>query len=60
MTLIDLSRPMLERAKERVGGATSGRITTIQGDIRQIPQCFLAVDGEKHQADRQKQRSREP
>ena len=30
-TLIDLSQPMLDRARERVGGVTSGRITTIQG-----------------------------
>src|SRR5438046_2438983 len=36
VTLIDLSQPMLDRAKERVGRATSGRITTIQGDIRAI------------------------
>jgi tRNA (cmo5U34)-methyltransferase len=35
-TLIDLSRPMLDRARERVGRATSGRITTIQADIRDV------------------------
>jgi tRNA (cmo5U34)-methyltransferase len=35
-TLIDLSQPMLDRARERVSRATSGRITTIQGDIREI------------------------
>lgn len=35
-TLVDLSRPMLDRATERVGRATSGKITTLQGDIRQI------------------------
>lgn len=35
-TLIDLSRPMLDRAGERVGRATAGRITTIQGDIREV------------------------
>ncbi len=35
-TLIDLSQPMLDRATERVGRATSGRITTIQGDIRDV------------------------
>jgi tRNA (cmo5U34)-methyltransferase len=34
--LIDLSRPMLDRARERVGRATSGRITTIQADIREV------------------------
>ncbi|MBY0523038.1 MAG: class I SAM-dependent methyltransferase [Gemmataceae bacterium] len=35
-TLIDLSQPMLERARERVGPATTGRVTTIQSDIREI------------------------
>jgi tRNA (cmo5U34)-methyltransferase len=36
VTLIDLSKPMLERAKERIGQATAAKITTIQGDIREI------------------------
>src|SRR6202453_3806935 len=36
VTLIDLSKPMLDRAKERVSQATSGRITTIQGHIREV------------------------
>ena len=35
-TLIDLSQPMFDRARERVGQATAGRITTIQGDIREV------------------------
>jgi tRNA (cmo5U34)-methyltransferase len=35
-TLIDLSQPMLDRARERVGRATAGRLTTIRGDIREI------------------------
>lgn len=35
-TLIDLSQPMLDRARQRVSQATTGRITTIQGDIREI------------------------
>ena len=35
-TLIDLSRPMLERARERVSQASTGRITTIQADIRAV------------------------
>ena len=35
-TLIDLSQPMLDRARERVSRATAGRITTIQGDIREV------------------------
>ncbi|HEX8778898.1 MAG TPA: class I SAM-dependent methyltransferase [Rhodanobacter sp.] len=35
-TLIDLSQPMLDRARERVGRATAGRITTLQADIREV------------------------
>src|SRR5262245_40818206 len=35
-TLIDLSQPMLNRARERVSRATAGRVTNIQGDIRKI------------------------
>ena len=35
-TLIDLSRPMLDRAAQRVGQVTSGRVTTVQSDIRVI------------------------
>src|SRR6266478_1538676 len=34
-TLIDLSQPMLDRARERVSRATTGRITTVQADIRE-------------------------
>ena len=34
VTLMDLSRPMLDRAAERVGRETSGRVETIQGDVR--------------------------
>ena len=36
VTLMDLSRPMLDRATERVTEATSGRVTALQGDIREI------------------------
>jgi tRNA (cmo5U34)-methyltransferase len=36
VTLNDLSRPMLDRATERVGRATSGAVTAIQGDIREV------------------------
>jgi tRNA (cmo5U34)-methyltransferase len=36
VTLIDLSQPMLDRARQRVGSETSGRVSTIQGDIRQV------------------------
>src|SRR5262249_21257317 len=35
-TLIDLSQPMLDRAKERVSRATAGYVTTIRGDIREV------------------------
>src|SRR6202045_3860960 len=33
-TLIDLSQPMLDRARERIGKATTGTVATIQNDIR--------------------------
>ncbi|HEY3760345.1 MAG TPA: class I SAM-dependent methyltransferase [Verrucomicrobiae bacterium] len=36
VTLVDLSRPMLDRAVERVGRATSGKITALQGDVREL------------------------
>jgi len=35
-TLVDLSDPMLKRAKERVSATTKGTVKTIQGDIRNI------------------------
>jgi tRNA (cmo5U34)-methyltransferase len=35
VTLLDLSRPMLDRAAERVGKATPGRVETVQGDVRE-------------------------
>lgn len=35
-TLIDLSFPMLNRAKERISPLTSGKITIIQNDIRSV------------------------
>jgi tRNA (cmo5U34)-methyltransferase len=34
-TLVDLSRPMLDRAVERVSQATSGRVEALQADIRE-------------------------
>ena len=37
VTLIDLSRPMLDRAVERVSRATAGKVTALQGDIRELP-----------------------
>jgi tRNA (cmo5U34)-methyltransferase len=36
VTLIDLSAPMLQRAQHRIGGATVGRITALQGDVREL------------------------
>ena len=36
VTLIDLSRPMLDRAVARIQAATSGIIEAVQGDIREI------------------------
>src|SRR5882672_1632833 len=34
--LVDLSRPMLDRAKQRVGAATSGRVQCVQSDMRSL------------------------
>jgi tRNA (cmo5U34)-methyltransferase len=36
ITLIDLSQPMLDRATERIRQATSGRVTALRGDIREV------------------------
>jgi tRNA (cmo5U34)-methyltransferase len=36
-TLIDLSRPMLDRAVERVTAAGAGKVTPLQGDVRELP-----------------------
>ncbi|WZO99445.1 class I SAM-dependent methyltransferase [Isosphaeraceae bacterium EP7] len=36
VTLVDLSWPMLDRAAQRVGAATTGKVETIQGDVREI------------------------
>jgi tRNA (cmo5U34)-methyltransferase len=36
VTLIDLSKPMLDRASERISAVSSGTIKLIQGDIREI------------------------
>ena len=35
VTLLDLSRPMLDRAVERVAAATRGKVTAVQADVRQ-------------------------
>ncbi len=37
VTLIDLSKPMLDRALQRIGAVSAGNIMTLQGDIRAIP-----------------------
>jgi tRNA (cmo5U34)-methyltransferase len=44
VTLIDLSRPMLDRAVERVSRATSGRVTALQGDVRELQLGELRFD----------------
>jgi tRNA (cmo5U34)-methyltransferase len=36
VTLVDLSKPMLDKAHERVQRATKGNVKTVQGDIREI------------------------
>jgi tRNA (cmo5U34)-methyltransferase len=43
-TLIDLSMPMLLRARERVQAATQGRVETIQSDIRDIQLSERSAD----------------
>jgi tRNA (cmo5U34)-methyltransferase len=37
VTLIDLSKPMLDRSLQRIGAVSDGNIMTWQGDIRAIP-----------------------
>lgn len=44
VTLIDLSLPMLERAKARVSAATSGAVETLQSDIRNVPLSAESFD----------------
>ncbi|MEY4387736.1 MAG: Demethylrebeccamycin-D-glucose O-methyltransferase [Verrucomicrobiota bacterium] len=44
VTLVDLSRPMLDRAVERVGRATTGKVTALQGDIRELPLAAASFD----------------
>lgn len=36
VTLVDLSRPMLDRALERVGPATTGEVVAVQSDVREL------------------------
>ena len=35
-TLVDLSKPMLDKALERVSPQTNGEVTVLQGDIREV------------------------
>jgi tRNA (cmo5U34)-methyltransferase len=42
--LVDLSRPMLERAEQRVKAATSGSVQTIQSDIRLLSFSPASID----------------
>ncbi len=44
VTLIDLSRPMLDRASERIREVTSGSITPIQGDVRAVVPLSVKFD----------------
>lgn len=36
VTLVDLSQPMLDRAVERVSAATTGTVTAVQADVREL------------------------
>lgn len=36
VTLLDLSRPMLDRAQQRVSAAGAGAVKTLQGDVREM------------------------
>ncbi len=36
-TLVDLSKPMLDKASERVAEKTTGKVEILQGDIRNVP-----------------------
>jgi tRNA (cmo5U34)-methyltransferase len=36
VTLVDLSQPMLARARQRVSAATTAQVTTVQGDVREL------------------------
>ena len=44
VTLVDLSKPMLDRAVERVSRATAGKVTAIQSDIRELAISGGSVD----------------
>lgn len=44
VTLVDLSRPMLERAAERVSAAGAASVTPRQADVRELPLGEAAFD----------------
>jgi len=44
VTLADLSQPMLDRATQRIQPVTSGKITALQGDIRELPLADASID----------------
>ncbi len=44
VTLLDLSRPMLDRGVERVAAATRGQVVALQGDIREVELGESAFD----------------
>jgi len=44
LTLVDLSQMMLDRAAERVGRSTTGRVTPIQADIRELHIADNSID----------------
>jgi len=43
-TLVDLSKPMLDRAQQRVSAATTGNVRVLQGDIRDVDIQENSVD----------------
>ncbi|HEY1663675.1 MAG TPA: class I SAM-dependent methyltransferase [Verrucomicrobiae bacterium] len=44
VTLVDLSRPMLDRAIARVSQSTTGKVVALQGDIRDLPIAAASFD----------------
>ena len=44
VTLIDLSRPMLDQAQERISSVSTGSIRAIQGDMREVDLGEAAFD----------------
>jgi tRNA (cmo5U34)-methyltransferase len=44
VTLVDLSRPMLDRAVSRIRRATEGKVEALQGDIREVPMTAASFD----------------